>query len=121
MDNVAVLHHILFTFHPQLTSFLDGLFRNKNEGANPRLFLRALFRNRPVVAFDPAAIDSASFEICLEAFDGFVGTPYVDSELDIYYLIPSEESWSDGDREVVCAVYDLSGEQLIGTAEDIRR
>ncbi len=75
----------------------------------------------PDQTFDPAVIDSASFEICLEAFDGFVGSPYADSELDIYYLIPSEESWSDGDREVVCAVYDLSGEQLTGTAENIGR
>ena len=75
----------------------------------------------PDQAFDPAIIDSTSFEICLEAFDGFVGTPYADSELDIYYLIPSEASWSDGDREVVCAVYDLSGEQLTGTAENIGR
>ncbi len=71
--------------------------------------------------FDPALIDSLSFEICLDAFDGFVGTPYVDSELDIYYLVPSEESWSEGDREVVCAVYDLSGAQLTGSAENIGR
>ncbi len=71
--------------------------------------------------FDPALIDSLSFEICLDAFDGFVGTPYVDSELDIYYLVPSEESWSEGDREVVCAVYDLSGAKLTGSAENIGR
>ena len=75
----------------------------------------------PEQTFDPVVIDSASFEICLDGFDGFVGTPYVDSELDIYYLVPSEESWADGDREVVCAVYDLSGDQLTGTAENIRR
>jgi hypothetical protein len=75
----------------------------------------------PDQTFDPTNIDSASFEICLEAFDGFVGAPYADSELDIYYLIPSEQSWADGDREVVCAVYDLSGERLIGTAENIGR
>ncbi len=75
----------------------------------------------PDQIFDPAVVDSDAFEICLAAFDGFVGTPYADSELDIYYLIPSEESWSEGDREVVCAVYDLSGNQLTGTAENIRR
>jgi hypothetical protein len=75
----------------------------------------------PDQTFDPAIIDGASFEICLAAFDGFVGTPYADSELDIYYLIPSEQSWADGDREVVCAVYDLSGEQLTGTAGNVGR
>jgi hypothetical protein len=75
----------------------------------------------PDQPFDPDAVDASSFEICLEAFDGFVGTPYAESELDIYYLIPTEQSWSDGDREVVCAVYDLSGAQLTGTAENIGR
>ena len=75
----------------------------------------------PDPTFDAAAVDTGAFEICLAAFDGFVGTPYADSELDIYYLIPSEESWADGDREVVCAVYDLSGDQMTGTAENIRR
>ena len=75
----------------------------------------------PDQAFDRDAIDRASFEVCLEAFDGFVGAPYADSELDIYYLIPSEESWSEGDREVICAVYDLSGQQLTGTAQNVRR
>lgn len=75
----------------------------------------------PDQPFDPDEVDSSSFEICLEAFDGFVGTPHAESELDIYYLIPTDQSWSDGDREVVCAVYDLSGDQLTGTAENIGR
>lgn len=75
----------------------------------------------PDQTFDAAAVDTAAFDICLDAFDGFVGTPYTESELDIYYLIPSEASWADGDREVVCAIYDLSGEPLTGTAENIGR
>jgi hypothetical protein len=75
----------------------------------------------PDQAFDVATLDAASFDLCLEGFDDFVGMPYVDSELDIYYLMPSEDSWADGDREVVCAVYDLSGERLTGSAELIGR
>jgi hypothetical protein len=75
----------------------------------------------PEQTFDAAAVDTAGFEICLAAFDGFVGTPYTESDLDIYYLIPSEASWADGDREVVCAVYDLNGDPLTGTAEGIGR
>ncbi len=71
--------------------------------------------------FDAADIDASSFDLCLEAFEGFVGKPYADSEFDIYYLIPSADSWADGDRGVVCAVYDLSGEQLTGTAAGIAR
>ncbi len=70
---------------------------------------------------DAVAIDADSFDLCLESFDGFVGRPYADSELDIYYLMPSEGSWASGDRQLVCAVYDLGGAQITGTAENIRR
>ena len=71
--------------------------------------------------FDEAAIDSQSFDVCLENFDGFIGTPYLDSEFEIYYLIPSEESWAEGDREVVCAVYDLTNDKTSGSAKDSGR
>lgn len=71
--------------------------------------------------FDEGAIDSQSFDMCLETFDGFIGTPYIDSEFEIYYLIPSEESWADGDREVVCAVYDLTNDKTAGSAENSSR
>ena len=72
-------------------------------------------------AFEADAIDSQSFDLCLETFDGFIGTPYLDSEFEIYYLIPSEDSWADGDREVVCAVYDLVNDKSTGTAANSNR
>ena len=54
---------------------------------------------------------------CLEAFDGFVGKAYEDSSLDIFPLYPSSQSWKNDDREVVCALYDMNYEKLVGTAQ----
>lgn len=53
---------------------------------------------------------------CVNRFEPFVGRPYEQSELFIYYLVPSESTWSAGDREVLCAVY-LQDGQLEGSME----
>ncbi len=51
-------------------------------------------------------------------FDDFVGTPYLESSLDVFTLTPSDESWAEGDREIVCALYRLDLGKLTGTARD---
>lgn len=71
--------------------------------------------------YDAASIDLQALDICLLQFDGFIGTSYAESDFEVYYLQPTEESWNDGDREVVCAVYDLTGEHTVGSARDIGR
>jgi hypothetical protein len=58
-----------------------------------------------------------SYQVCRgSVFDSFVGTPYAQSVLEVFSLTPSEESWEDGDREFVCALFRLDGEKLSGTA-----
>jgi Septum formation len=42
---------------------------------------------------------------CFPAFAAYVGTAYDDSELDVYWLQPTDDGWRDGDRSVQCAVY----------------
>lgn len=60
-----------------------------------------------------------AFEACLARFETFVGVPYDTSVLDITALYPSTDSWRvQDDREVVCAVYDMNGAKLTGTAKD---
>jgi hypothetical protein len=60
-----------------------------------------------------------SYEICSGAlFDSYVGTRFLDSGLDVFSFTPSSESWDEGDREFVCAVYRLDLGQLTGTARD---
>ena len=60
-----------------------------------------------------------AFTQCLDRFAGFVGTDYELSSLDVTALYPSSQSWSlQDDREVVCAVYDMNGGKLTGSAKD---
>ena len=42
---------------------------------------------------------------CGPAFGTYVGKPYADSELSMYWLAPTEEGWRGGDHSVQCAVY----------------
>ena len=56
-----------------------------------------------------------AYERCLERFDGFVGLNYEDSILDIVTLYPTTESWQQNDREVVCALFDINEEKLVGS------
>ncbi|REK21975.1 MAG: hypothetical protein DWQ40_03470 [Actinobacteria bacterium] len=55
---------------------------------------------------------------CLPEFESFVGTAYADSELEFGWLIPTEESWSSGDRQIVCFLFRLDLGKMTGTMED---
>lgn len=57
---------------------------------------------------------------CLEPFATFVGVPWIESMLDYRWLAPTEASWSEGDREVVCFVTDPAG-PVIGTLAGVGR
>lgn len=45
---------------------------------------------------------------CVSEFDSFVGIPYEESVLDVWPLIPTEATWAEGDREVICFIYALN-------------
>ncbi len=62
-----------------------------------------------------STVETNAAEGCLEAFEPFVGRDYATSQLDIRYLYPTSETWDNGDREVVCAVFDLTGAQMTGS------
>ncbi len=65
-----------------------------------------------------AEIGIMAQESCLERFEGFVGLDYESSTLDIFPFYPTSESWNQGDREIVCAIYDMNTEKLVGTVKD---
>ena len=69
--------------------------------------------------------EASAEEKCIAAFEAFVGVPYAESELLVNYFYPSEETWADGDREVVCVVQDAnadgSARQATGTLADAAR
>ena len=58
---------------------------------------------------------------CLEAFEPYVGKPYTESALAILPIPPSEASWEHGDREVVCAAYDVGRKELTGSVRGSAR
>lgn len=55
------------------------------------------------------AFETRATEQCGAEFASFVGVAWEDSELDYNWLQPTEESWSQGDREIVCLAYDPAG------------
>jgi hypothetical protein len=65
------------------------------------------------------AILAQADEFCLAEFDSFIGTAYQDSVLDFSFLYPTEESWGEGDREVLCLA--ISPEPVTGTLEGTAR
>ena len=59
---------------------------------------------------------------CIGAFDSFVGTPYLDSAFEVFPIYPTAESWDRADdREVVCALFDLTTNESTGTARNSGR
>ena len=61
------------------------------------------------------AMAELAYDSCLERFDSFVGLDYESSVLEIITMYPTNESWRQDDREVVCALYDMNEEKLIGS------
>lgn len=55
---------------------------------------------------------------CLDAFAGFVGVEYADSQYYYSYYFPTEGSWAGGDREILCTIYDEAG-QVTGSLQNI--
>ncbi|WP_168915409.1 septum formation family protein [Microcella flavibacter] len=55
------------------------------------------------------AITAEADERCLAEFEGFTGGAWADSAYDFTYLHPTAGSWANGDREILCQIYDPAG------------
>jgi hypothetical protein len=58
---------------------------------------------------------------CLPAYLGYVGHDYQTSALNVYWLSPSKDGWSHGDRSIQCAVYDPETDRLTGSLKGAKR
>lgn len=67
-----------------------------------------------------AAFDAAD-QRCLEQFESFVGIDYFASDLDIFSIVPTAESWADGDRGALCAIYAVDLSKLTGSMRGAAR
>ena len=66
---------------------------------------------------DEAVLNDADGE-CRPAFEEYVGTPYDDSTLYITVIRPSESTWGEGDRTVICVVNtENAATEMTGSAE----
>lgn len=61
------------------------------------------------------AFASEADQICFDQFEAFTGEDYSTSDLDFGWFIPSDESFEQGDREIVCFVYHMDLEKLTGS------
>lgn len=52
---------------------------------------------------------------CVAQFAEFIGLAYEQSTLDYWPMYPTEGSWENGDREVLCIAWDPAGEKVTGT------
>ena len=90
----------------------QGPCRERNRGCDGRSVHRRP-RVRDVLRRDDAGGEFPAetvFETyvndnCGPAFGAYVGKPYADSELSMYWLAPTAEGWRAGDHSVQCAVY----------------
>jgi hypothetical protein len=77
-----------------------------------------------VVAHDDTAfpgeeeILTLADDACQQAFEGYVGASYQESDYDFSYIAPSEDTWKAGDRESLCFLFDFEGDPLTGSAKD---
>jgi hypothetical protein len=65
---------------------------------------------------DEDAMYDLAYNSCMERFESFAGRDYESSSLEITTMYPSSESWKQNDREVICAVFDMNTEKLVGSA-----
>lgn len=63
------------------------------------------------------ARDETAQELCTTGFEDYVGVSVAESELVMMWLAPTEESWEEDDREVLCAVAASDDEQLTESVE----
>lgn len=74
----------------------------------------------PGEAFPGAgSLRDLAVDACVERFRGAVGYPLALTDLDVSALWPTEASWADGDREVVCILARVDGGKLVGSRLDL--
>lgn len=53
---------------------------------------------------------------CFDKFEDFVGEPWIDSSHDLHTFWPTELSWANGDRKLLCAITPVDRVPRAGSA-----
>lgn len=78
-------------------------------------FFWADFRDEPYPG--DVYIADAAADTCGEAFALYVGATVERSQYTVDWIVPSEATWTRGDRETVCLVVSGTGSPLTGTVK----
>jgi hypothetical protein len=63
----------------------------------------------------PLDADAQADAGCAAQFAAFIGLEYeVSTEIDFFPILPTAQTWAEGDREVICSVFDVA-KQSTGT------
>lgn len=70
-----------------------------------------------------AALQETAGQLCSgQDFQTYVGKPYDESTVYLQFLVPSEDTWEDGDREIVCILTaDEAGSESTGSLRGANR
>ncbi|MBS5103017.1 MAG: septum formation family protein [Rothia mucilaginosa] len=63
-------------------------------------------------------LENRSLGLCLASFEPYVGALVDETTLDYGWLFPSDESWSEGDRDIVCYLFAKDGSKLNQSAQN---
>ena len=67
------------------------------------------------------AMNDAAQQLCVDAFEEYVGLRYEESAFEVYPITPNEGGWNSGDREIICALYNPDLSKLIGSMQGAAR
>lgn len=66
-----------------------------------------------------SAIEDQAISDCKSEFNSFIGIDFDDSIYSFSWYFPTEGTWADGDREILCMVIDPNGGELTGSLAGI--
>ena len=58
------------------------------------------------------SLGSTAEQVCVGAFQAYVGKSFEESSLDATWFVPTTKSWSQNDHEIVCMITDMQGGKL---------
>lgn len=76
----------------------------------------ALFNDGPFPGDEYLAAEAA--DTCAGAFESYVGISAEESQYEMNWLVPTEETWADGNRDGICLVVSADGSALTGIVKD---
>ena len=57
-------------------------------------------------------INDTALTVCVQNFEAYVGSNYVESSLDARWIVPNKDSWQRKERKIVCLAVDMQGGKL---------